>query len=670
LNKTNTHYQSYDFAFIGFGAANCLLLLRLIDTGVLRNKSIAVIEPSSKTKNDRTFCFWSTEKELEELHLTDLVSHSWNKIEIGNIKTTNIHPMRYWHVRGIDLYELTRNKLEKENVIYIHSYLSSVDVVSSNQFELKIEERTITAINVFDSRPPDYKKSEKNESHLYQSFFGWNISTKENCFDAKKMVMMDFNIPQNNFTQFMYILPYSATNSLIEVTRFGKEKITEDEANTLLKKYINKISPNYKLNEVEKGIIPMSSAQIKTDYLGENWINMGARNNKVKCTTGFAFHEMAKEAMLISAQFNGTRNKSNKPNKPNRFAFYDRLLLKILSKKPEKGKLIFEILFSKVPTIRVLNFLQERTKLKDDILLFSKLPKFIFIKMAVNDIFYFVKKSSIVFLPLFITLISILFYKLNLENIVLFTLIAGFMTIGLSHGALDHLTKLKKFTIQSISIFTVSYISKAVLYGVIWFITPDIALLGFVLYSAFHFGQADFKEWSIKSNVSSFLWGVIVLSQILFFHTTELIDILAQIPGITSQLIKKLSKTDFYLFIQILPLLSGLYLGIKYKRKEIIITLTYLLLSSFLPLLVSFGIYFTFQHSKNGWKHLKQGLDVSSKDLFIRSIPFTSLASIMLMSSIFVLESNQWGTFFIILSCLSLPHVASMHHFYLAIKRE
>ncbi len=659
--KNNPCFNSFDYVFIGFGAANCLLLLRLIDKGILDKKRVAIIEPSSKTKNDRTFCFWSTEKELDELHLTNLVSHSWNKIEIGKIKTTDIQPMSYWHVKGLDLYELTRKKLQQHQVSFIQSYLTSVKKIGANQFELTAGDQTIAAEKVFDSRPPEYNKSEKNESHIYQSFLGWNISTEKICFDANKMVMMDFNIPQTEFTQFIYILPYSTNDALVEVTRFGKEKITENEASILLENYISKISSNYKINEVEKGIIPMSSAQIKTEFLGKNWKNMGARNNKVKCTTGFAFHDMAKEAKHISEQFNDSVIEKSTPK---RFAFYDRLLLKILVERPEKGKFIFEILFSKVPTIRILNFLQERTSLHEDILLFSKLPKVIFIKMAVKDIYHSLKKSSIVLLPFFITLLSILLYKLNLENIVLFLLLVGFLTIGLSHGALDHLTKLNQFNIRSLTLFSIRYIIKAVIYGAVWFVFPEIALLGFILYSAFHFGQADFKEWKMNSVIYSFLWGVIVLAQILFFHTTELIEILGQIPGITNELINEFSKTNSYFVVQILTVLSGIILAYKVKSRTMIITLTYLLLASALPLLVSFGIYFTFQHSKNGWKHLKQGLNVSSKNLFIRSVPFTSLAAIMLVTSFFILESNHWGTFFILLSCLSLPHVTSMHDFY------
>ena len=42
--------------------------------------------------------------------------------------------------------------------------------------------------------------------------------------------MMDFRISQSVATQFIYILPYSSTQALVEITRFGKALLIEEEA--------------------------------------------------------------------------------------------------------------------------------------------------------------------------------------------------------------------------------------------------------------------------------------------------------------------------------------------------------------------------------------------------------------------------------------------------------
>ena len=56
--------------------------------------------------------------------------------------------------------------------------------------------------------------------------------------------MMDFRVSQKKATQFVYILPYSTNSALVELTRFGKELLKEDEAKKELDDFWNLISRN------------------------------------------------------------------------------------------------------------------------------------------------------------------------------------------------------------------------------------------------------------------------------------------------------------------------------------------------------------------------------------------------------------------------------------------
>jgi lycopene beta-cyclase len=235
-------YNKYDFLFIGLGAANCLLILRLFDEGLLTNKTIAIIEPNSKTQNDRTFCFWATPQELVNLKLEKLVSYKWDNIEIGGITKQTIAPLQYFHVSGIDLYNQTKLILAKTNVTFFASLLTQNPKNISNYFELSLENQTLFAHKVFDSRPPVFLKPQKNQSHLLQSFYGFKVKSNENFFDPSTMIMMDFNVAQNSFTQFVYVLPYDEQTALIELTRFGENKLEVDEAKVILQQYIKKLN--------------------------------------------------------------------------------------------------------------------------------------------------------------------------------------------------------------------------------------------------------------------------------------------------------------------------------------------------------------------------------------------------------------------------------------------
>ena len=191
-----------------------------------------------------------------------------------------------------------------------------------------------------------------------------------------------------------------------------------------------------------------------------------------------------------------------------------------------------------------------------------------------------------------------------------------------------------------------------------------MALVLFLLYSAWHFGQADFKEWNLKQGWQSFLWGVILLTAILFFHVEELSNILIQIPNLSSVNLLNQLPSNGLMLIQVLTVSSGVILARLNRSTNLLITLIYLLMASQLSLLMAFGIYFVLQHSMNGWKHLSLGLNKQSSVMWKNALPFTIGGAGILIYFLLFAGENYIGLFFILLSCLSLPHVFSMHHFY------
>jgi len=656
-----------DFLFVGLGAANCLLILRLHDSGLLSGKTIAIVEPDSKSTNDRTFCFWATEEELTKLCLKPLVSYSWDCLEIKGVTKQQIKPLRYFHVKGLDLYNETKKILPLIDVSFYTSFLKENPEVKSSYFEIRLQDVTLYAHKVFDSRPPTFLPPLKHQSHLLQSFYGFKIKTTTKAFDTSTIVMMDFNVPQNNFTQFIYLLPFDEETALIELTRFGDQKLVQDDAKAILDNYIAALGVSFEVLEVEQSVIPMSSAHLRTDDFGENWVNMGARAGMLKSTTGYAFHAMAEDALLQMEAIRNNRIPLRKAKKQ-RFTFYDRLLLKILDGRPEYGKPIFETLFKKVPVAKVLRFLREKTNLAEEILIFSKLPKRIFIETALKDLLQQCVALPILVFPFLFTILALILSHNKYEYVSKGILALGFLSVGLSHGALDHITSKKIGTKKQLLQFITRYLLKGMLLGLVWLFFPDVALVIFIAYSAWHFGQADFKEWDLKQGWQSFLWGLLVLMTILFFHFDELIWILQQIPNLHFvSVLKKVVDTQL-MALQIFIVGSGFFLAVLNKSKHILFTLAYLLLSSMLPLLVSFGIYFIGQHSIYGWRHLRNGLNERSSGLWLKSLPFSLGGAFLILFFLVFAGSNYVGIFFILLSCLSIPHVFSMHRFYSKLK--
>ena len=100
------------------------------------------------------------------------------------------------------------------------------------------------------------------------------------------------------------------------------------------------------------------------------------------------------------------------------------------------------------------------------------------------------------------------------------------------------------------------------------------------------------------------------------------------------------------------------------RSKQMLLSLSYLLLASMLPLLVSFGTYFVIQHSLQGRTHLKFALNTNSYQLWLKSVYFSAGGALIFLLFMLANSVDYVGIFFSLLSCISIPHVLSMHHFY------
>ena len=105
-------------------------------------------------------------------------------------------------------------------------------------------------------------------------------------------------------------------------------------------------------------------------------------------------------------------------------------------------------------------------------------------------------------------------------------LVVGLFVVGIPHGAMDHMTealsKNKRITVS----FVLKYLSLMAAVYLLWLFSPSIALLSFLLYSAWHFGETDTEEWGIQSPFIGMLWGTLLFVGLFTSHVEELQEIL------------------------------------------------------------------------------------------------------------------------------------------------
>ena len=654
--------HSYDFVFCGAGASASLLLLQLHRRGLLKEASVLIVDREAKNKNDKTFCFWTKADDSIAHELSALISHTWERVKLTHSNVFALSPLRYNHISSIDLYEAVQLLAAAHGW---HNHTGRVEAISHHEKTtlITVDGKQVRAKYIFDSRPPERLPLAKGEVHIAQSFFGWVIQTESEIPESDAFRFMDFNIRQNGHTQFLYVLPFSPHRALVEVTRFGSQNIDQLEAEEILSEYIANHYGKFEVLEIEQGCIPMSNGRISNESI-RGVAQLGARNYSIKPSTGYAFKNMYEHSQRLSDAIEQGKEVSSLDRKHSavfstRFAFYDALLLHILAKHPHHGKPIFERLFKGVEITTILKFLDEKTSLREDISIFSRLPFAPFVRALLQRIVHYPW-----FRPVVLTLLTLLLFLLGHQSPAQFyigygLLLLGFVAVGIPHGAVDHLLEIGNWNLRSAPMFIVKYLAQAAAMAVLWYLSPLLALFIFLGYSSWHFGQTDGKQFGM-SPVLSVLWGASVLLFVLSTHQSETTDILLAM-GARAMPIESSGWALAPWFIY----------ALFRKHFSFALTVCWLMLSSQLPLLLAFGLYFLGQHSLSSWQHLKQHLQLSHTRIWLHSLPFHAGAWLMLagfylalQASVFENEAWGWGLFFIFISCISLPHALSMRVVY------
>ena len=283
---------------------------------------------------------------------------------------------------------------------------------------------------------------------------------------------------------------------------------------------------------------------------------------------------------------------------------------------------------------------------------------------------------------LFSNIISLIIFKLNNFSISPLICLLLILTIGVSHGSLDHIKGKKLFNIlniKKISIFYFSYILIAISVIIIWVIIPSISLIIFLLVASFHFGKED-TQFLINKNsyfnqLLFFLKGLLIILAPMFFHFNETITIFKFLL-VDNEIFY--STLEFIEVNKMLPIgiilstLSSVYLFLReFEIKKFIIFLDFfsiLIINYYLSPLIAFTVYFCFLHSirhsitlvneidKNNFKN---GLKVFGK----KALPLTILTAIFcliglyLLNSSYNLNSSVLKIIFIGLASLTFPHI-------------
>ena len=380
--------KQYDYIFTGSGLSALMTVYKMILSQKFQTKSILLLDENAKQSNDRTWCFWDQKETLWE----NSISKKWNSVLFANAdfkRNLELHPYQYNKIQGLDFYnqvlELIANQ---KNIDFAQEKVLAIEE-SASIVLVKTESQSYSCNQLFNSiYNPLLVANQSKYPLLQQHFIGWFIQVEIPIFNSEQATFMDFSVAQNGNTRFMYVLPTSETEALLEYTLFSKDLLSKEEYETEIENYIQKLGiQNYQIVEKEYGNIPMTCYPF-WKHNTQNVINIGTAGGWTKASTGFTFKNSDKKSTEL-VSFLETQTDFRKFHKKTKFWWYDLLLLDILDQKNETGAAIFSALFQKGNAPLILKFLDEETSLWEDVQVIWKCPKGLFINALLKRLFRF-----------------------------------------------------------------------------------------------------------------------------------------------------------------------------------------------------------------------------------------------------------------------------------------
>lgn len=370
--------QHFHYIFTGSGLSALMTVYEMILSGKFDDKTILLLDENPKKTNDRTWCFWDDSTQFDEL-----ISKKWEVALFADKnfqRDLNLNPYQYKMVRGLDFYNVVFDLISKQKNIHFANQKVIDFEELGNHCIVKTENQNYTCNKIFNSiYNPNLVKNQTKYPLLQQHFIGWFIKSKEEVFDTNKATFMDFSIEQQGNTRFMYVLPTSLTEALLEYTLFSKDLLSKEEYEEEIQKYLKKLGiTDYKIIEKEQGNIPMTSYKF-WKHNTKNIINIGSVGGWTKASTGYTFKNTTKKSKALIA-FLSKENDFRKFHKTDKFWIYDLLFLDVLYRRNDLGSKVFSSLFQKGNPTLIFKFLDEETTFWEDLQVIWKCPKGLFIR--------------------------------------------------------------------------------------------------------------------------------------------------------------------------------------------------------------------------------------------------------------------------------------------------
>ncbi|MEM7404988.1 MAG: lycopene cyclase family protein [Pseudomonadota bacterium] len=371
-----------DVVIVGGGCAG-LSLGREIATSRTANCHTVILEPRSQYENDRTWCFWHARTHS----LSHLVSHTWPawRFSDGGSSVAHSGSYRYQCIRADDFYAAACDAIDKSAHVELRRGTHVLDIeTNGNLVTLETNHGSIRARHVVDTRPPVEPRTAR--SPMFQVFAGAEIETTAPLFDTDVVGLMEQMSHVEAGLDFTYVLPFSTTRALIEVTRFSPVRTSLDSLRSELTQRLAAGGlGHHEVLRRESGIIPMGLPEADAPH-STRIVRGGTAGGAVRAATGYALLRIDNWSKACARRVIEGLPPVGHPREPRWRIAMDHLFSTVLLQAPERGPELFMSLARGTQPDALVRFLSDVAKPCDVAQVVRALPSSLFVKTALAEL--------------------------------------------------------------------------------------------------------------------------------------------------------------------------------------------------------------------------------------------------------------------------------------------
>jgi lycopene beta-cyclase len=362
--------NEYDLIILGGGCAGLSLATQLTQYGSGAPRTL-VLESRGDYHNDRTWCFW----QLPGTAQIELVENRWPAFRVASNDVdflVDCSSLPYCVIPALRFYQHSLALIGNDPSVSLLRLAPVVKPVTRTRDQWIVETPygIFRARNVVDTRP--VRTPRQGDALLWQSFLGAEIELAREHFSTREVTLMDFRRCPKQRMVFTYILPFSTTRALIEVTEFSPLALPPADLQPLLNEAIAETTGGlpFRALRTESGLLPMAQATpphaIRSIHAETaSYVHAGVAGGGARACTGYAFQRIQRWAGLCAAHLVEKDLPLGHPRDPHAVAFLDYLFLRVLRDDPDLAPSLFTQLFAEAPTGSVLRFLGDRASPAD-----------------------------------------------------------------------------------------------------------------------------------------------------------------------------------------------------------------------------------------------------------------------------------------------------------------